>query len=189
MKCYVAAGFQYAEFAKSLMEELKKDGWEITYDWTQHGGSTVEERTMKNLGLWADNEMDGVAQADVVIVRLPGLKGTHFEMGYAAALGKPIVIGGDLGALYERCVFYHGTKTKIVICDSSDTIALCHGALKAWLYLQVTEQPQTKIYCSSQGCLKSLRQDKVAYAARVRTWRCAEHANSLLSIPAGAEVL
>lgn len=122
MKYYIASGLDNAEQVKKLKAILDERGWEHTYDWTVHGsvaghGADVFSDT-------ADKEIEGVYMADVVIVLLPGGRGTHTELGaalgvadcYVRHIGETaeprIVIYSpdperDFGTTKTTCAFYH----------------------------------------------------------------------------------
>src|ERR1039458_10050133 len=73
--------------AGALLEALKANGWERTFDWANRGASTASE--------YADlavAEIAGIRDADVLIVLLPGGYVTHVEIGAALALAKPVII-------------------------------------------------------------------------------------------------
>lgn len=90
MKFYIASKLENYEQVRSLADLLKKAGWEHTYDWTAHGAvKEADVETLKSIG---QKEFEGVKSADVVIVLTPQGRGTHVELGMAAALGKAIYI-------------------------------------------------------------------------------------------------
>lgn len=109
MEIYIATSLENAEAHRALREQLEQGGHRITYDWTQHGSAQAEEEARQREV--AEAELDGVRRADVVIVLLPGGRGTHTELGFALALGKPVLIHGTTaeafnGADGRICVFY-----------------------------------------------------------------------------------
>lgn len=93
MKFYIASKLANAHQARKLAAHLKRFGWEQTYDWTLHGSvhglgeDVMQEVTLKELG--------GVKDAEVLVVVLPGGRGTHAELGAAIALKKPVFIWGE----------------------------------------------------------------------------------------------
>lgn len=90
MKFYIASKLENFEQVRYLRDRLKEQGWTHTYDWTQHGSvKTVSAEILKEV---AENEFQGVADADVFIVLTPQGRGTHVELGIALALGKRIFI-------------------------------------------------------------------------------------------------
>lgn len=108
MKFYIASKLENAEKVKRLANVLKANGWEQTYDWTKHG--SVQKEGEQRLREVAGYEINGVRDADVVIVMLPGGRGTHSELGAANVLGKPVFIYADNDNLFlqggNTCAFY-----------------------------------------------------------------------------------
>lgn len=112
IRFYVATKLEHAYRAKAMRDLVTRNlGWEITYDWTTHG--SVQGQGQARLEQVAEAELNGVREADVVIVILPGGRGTHAELGAANALGKPVVIyAAEAGmadpfqANSETCAFY-----------------------------------------------------------------------------------
>lgn len=91
IRFYVATKLEHAYRAKALHDLVTRNlGWQITYDWTSHG--SVQGQGQARLEQVAAAELNGVRDADVVIVILPGGRGTHAELGAANALGKRVVI-------------------------------------------------------------------------------------------------
>lgn len=110
MKFYLASGLDNIRNASALREALERLGYPCTYDWMRHGAAF--DRGWDGLADVAAAELKGVADADLVVVLLPGGRGTHVELGAALALGKPVVILDPDHAhkLYEMgphmCSFY-----------------------------------------------------------------------------------
>lgn len=97
---YIASSLSNAAAVMLLRDELKVEGHVHTYDWTGHGavfkdGATRDEN-VKIMQKTALAEAEGVTTADVVIVMLPGGKGTHVELGMALALKKPVIMVSDV---------------------------------------------------------------------------------------------
>jgi hypothetical protein len=72
---------------------LDAHGHRCTYDWTvnlDHGD--LRGKPVEQLQKVAQEEMQGIRDADLVIVLLPGGVGTHAEIGAAYILGKPTII-------------------------------------------------------------------------------------------------
>lgn len=86
----------------------------ITYDWTAHG--SVWQAGAEKIREVAQLEKRGVAEADYVIVLLPGGRGTHAELGMALALGKPVLMySPDLEVFQAHpstCAFYHDPQVR-----------------------------------------------------------------------------
>ena len=84
------------------------ENWKITYDWTTHG--SVKHTTTEILGHVAENEINGVTSANIVIVLLPGGHGTHTELGAAIATNKHIIMYSEDPSTFlpgdKTCAFY-----------------------------------------------------------------------------------
>lgn len=112
MRYYIASRIENSENVSALHALLRAAGWVCTYDWTTHGSVRGEGVTRDTLHRVADAEMNGVTDADVVIVLLPGGRGTHVEMGGAIACGIPIVLWSpdperDFSCDERTSAFYH----------------------------------------------------------------------------------
>lgn len=112
MKFYVASGFQNKEQVRNVSANLKKFGWHHTYDWTQNKrANTLED--LQQIGIL---EKEAVAEADIVIVLLPGGKGTHIELGLAIAGNKKIFLyspDADVLNMETTSTFYHLPEVEI----------------------------------------------------------------------------
>lgn len=122
LRYYLASSLDNAAVAAALAERLATEGHAVTYRWWLHGPQPHRMREVSQL------EMLGVLTADVVIVLLPGGRGTHVEMGAAIAAGKSVVLVGPMDTLTERPVcFYAHPRVSHVLHDSIEvqTEALC----------------------------------------------------------------
>ncbi len=128
LKYYIATRLERHADHNTVRDHLAALGHEITYDWTVHG--PVWRSGVERIREVAALELQGVVDADVVVVLLPGGRGTHAELGMALATGKRIVLHGaaeNFGATPETCAFYHGART-IPVTGGLDTVALAvHG--------------------------------------------------------------
>lgn len=105
MKAYVASSLERADEVEELYAFLTNVGVEVTYRWTQHG--SVQHDGVARISEVALAELEGIRKADVVVVLLPGGRGTHVELGIACALEKPVILHGDLEDQDGRpCAFY-----------------------------------------------------------------------------------
>jgi len=106
MKFYVASSFNNIDQVRYLCRKLKSLGHIHTYDWTQNDkASTLED--LKQIG---QLEKDAVAAADLVVVILPGGKGSHIELGIALGLNKKIILYCPDKSIYNfntTSTFYH----------------------------------------------------------------------------------
>lgn len=112
MRFYVASGLPNFENARKLGERLKMLGHVQTYDWTVHGAVydrfALEEQNVRTMSDCAHREQLGVESADLVIVLLPGGRGTHVEMGMALSCRKSVhLIGHDAPLSGEADVGKH----------------------------------------------------------------------------------
>lgn len=115
-KFYIASGLENAGQVRQVAETLKAAGWKHTYDWTVHG--SVAGQGEKAFVRCAVNEVEGVIHAEVMVVLLPGGRGTHVELGLAVANAHltpsyPIICiysptpDKDFGTERTTCAFYH----------------------------------------------------------------------------------
>jgi nucleoside 2-deoxyribosyltransferase len=81
MNFYIASKLENAETVKAVANVLKAAGHIHTYDWTVHADETNE--SAERLAEIAELEVRGVRYADLLIVILPGGRGTHVELGMA----------------------------------------------------------------------------------------------------------
>lgn len=119
MRYYIASGLENAAKVKELKKILDARGWVHTYDWTAHGAVWPQGGdALRNV---AELEEAGVCEAEVVIVLLPGGRGTHAEFGMALSMAVAtaqsheqdprIVIFSENPKDFEigpaTCAFYH----------------------------------------------------------------------------------
>jgi len=106
VKFYIASSLENYAQVREVAEQLKQAGHIHTYDWTVHG--SVGKEGPKRLCEVAQMEKQGVLDADIVIVILPGHRGTHAELGMAIAAGKPVLICAEKESLIaqDTCAFY-----------------------------------------------------------------------------------
>lgn len=115
---YIASKLENAGRAVVLRDHLLAAGWEITYDWTTHGSVRGPDVPRARIADVAESEVQGVIDAGVVIVLLPGGRGTHTELGVALAFQvgsevyNRVVIWSpnpdvDFGTTAATSAFYH----------------------------------------------------------------------------------
>lgn len=113
MRYYIATRLERHQDHNLVRDTMAAQGHELTYDWTAHG--PVFRDGLKRIREVAELELRGVLDADLVIVLLPGGRGTHAELGMAIAAGKPVLLhvapgnvrDAFFGATPETCAFYH----------------------------------------------------------------------------------
>lgn len=114
MKFYLASSFQNKQAVNYVSEKLIEAGYVHTYDWTRNDrASTLEE--LKVIG---EAEKNAILASDVVIVLLPGGKGSHIELGIALGRGKKIFLySADerVNDFDTTSTFYHLSEVEQVI--------------------------------------------------------------------------
>lgn len=118
IKYYIASKLENVAQVRALKQLLDATGdYEHTYDWTVHG--SVQQEGHNRIREVANAEAEGVQRAGLVIVLLPGGRGTHVEIGLAIASGADVIIysanpAKDFGDGGETCAFYHHSYVKQV---------------------------------------------------------------------------
>lgn len=119
---YIASSLKNVDQVRELKKVLDAAGWRHTYDWTVHG--SVQREGFERIAEVAAAESQGVCEADVVIVLLPGGRGTHTELGMAIGLVDAVAWAPgqkrspriaiyspdpekDFGTGGTTCAFYH----------------------------------------------------------------------------------
>ena len=124
MKYYIATSLNNIQSHNELRDYLREElDWQLTYDWTTHG--SVKNTSTDKLSSVAMAETKAVAEADILIVILPGGIGTHTELGMALAQLKPtFIMTNDPGHFKtgdKTCAFYyHDLVTQVV--GNKDTL-------------------------------------------------------------------
>lgn len=90
MKFYIASKLENHVQVRCLAQILENHGWTHTYDWTSE--VLVKDTDIETLKRIGEKELNGVKQADVVIILTPQGRGTHTEFGIALALNKIICL-------------------------------------------------------------------------------------------------
>jgi hypothetical protein len=114
---YVATALENVEQAKRVASQFKAAGWHLTYDWTLHG--SVQDKGEARCAEVSVLECQGVIEADLLAILMPGGRGTHTEFGIALATHKPILMFAPsyqtlLGRDNRVCSFYmHPLVTRI----------------------------------------------------------------------------
>lgn len=106
---YVASSIKNITWVNRVQVMLETFGFTITYDWTAHGDVTGQGAT--RCAEVAVRERAAVKSASVLVVLLPGGKGTHWECGVADAVGVPIIMISD-GVSRTDSVFYFSPSVR-----------------------------------------------------------------------------
>lgn len=107
MRVYIATRLENHRDHNRLRDLLAERGIGLTYDWTTHG--PVWRDGPDRIRAVAQAEALGVTSADLVIVLLPGGRGTHAELGIAIGAGIPVLLVPSLRSQVEGegvCAFY-----------------------------------------------------------------------------------
>lgn len=103
MNVYIATSLANHANHNLLRDELAKYQIKLSYDWTLPRDPEIPRSEIAWL------ELQGVKYADLVVVLLPGGRGTHVEFGAALACEKPIIVHGpDEQVCGEtgECIFF-----------------------------------------------------------------------------------
>jgi len=135
MKYYIATSLARISAHNIVRDALTQLGHEITYDWTIHG--SVKSISKDRLREVASLELDGVSEADFVVVLLPGGGGTHVELGYALAKEKIIFLHSEDPGLFElgpqTNAFYHHSELTRLTCPLVEVCSIITGKLTCQL--------------------------------------------------------
>ncbi len=124
-KFYIATTLSKYKDHNFLRDILISQGHEITYDWTLHESLgndkyVFDKNDAEDIAL---QEINGVLSADILILLLPGKKGSHIELGAALASNKPIIMHSenenDFLLDFSRCIFYFHHLISRVVCPLS----------------------------------------------------------------------
>ncbi len=115
---YLSTRLDRSGQATELLAKLKTRGWERTFEW-----ETSEPLTIEEFSKLACSQMAAISEADIVIVLLPGGRGTYAEVGASLALGKPVIVyAPDCETLDKPypCTFHHHPNVKLVVSEHLD---------------------------------------------------------------------
>lgn len=131
MKFYIATSLSRTIAHHTVRDALNKWGHEISYDWTLHGSvKSVSKERLRDVAMF---ELNGVSEADFVIVLLPGGNGTHLELGFALAKEKRIFLHTEDSLLFElgpqTNAFYHHPDITCLDCPLVDVGTTVHSLL------------------------------------------------------------
>lgn len=105
---YISSRLNNRDQVRVAAELLKSRGWTHAHDWTNFDLS--REDNPEELREIAQKEYEGVKKADVVLVITPQGRGTHVELGMAAAFGKKIYLYHTDDSYFksdgDTCAFY-----------------------------------------------------------------------------------
>lgn len=132
MKYYIATSLSRTTAHHVVRDTLRTWGYEISYDWTLHG--SVKSVSKERLREVATLELNGVSEADFVVVLLPGGNGTHLELGFAIARGKKVFLHSEDPLVFElgpqTNAFYHHPDVTRLHCHLADVGATVQSLLE-----------------------------------------------------------
>lgn len=112
---YVATGIERTAEADAAADLFRRAGWVQTYRWAAHG-RVLDPARWRGTALL---ESAGVQTADLVVLLLPGAKGSHTELGQALAADVPVLLSADWELVYYpdggTCIFYHHPRVKHIL--------------------------------------------------------------------------
>lgn len=121
-KFYIGTSFKNSDVVNYFSKELEKYGWKHTYNWAENiKERETEEDMIKNSIL----EENGINESEVVIIILPGGRGTHIELGIAVALNKKIYLcseNKDDFSIENTVPFYESQKIKKIYGTKDEII-------------------------------------------------------------------
>ena len=131
MKFYIATSLSRVMAHHTVRDSLKQRGHEISYDWTLHGSvKSVSKERLKEVALL---ELEGVSEADFIVVLLPGGHGTHLELGFALAKEKRVFLHSEDPLFFElgaqTNAFYHHPDIVCLHCPLADVGTLVLSSL------------------------------------------------------------
>lgn len=137
MKVYIATALERAEEARAFAGALAALGHTLTYSWWEHG--SVQAEGPERIAQVAMDELEGVRVADLVVVLLPGGRGTHTELGAALAFTeqggggkapKRVILVGPLADSGGReCAFYRHPHVDFRFPTVPEALAFLAGAV------------------------------------------------------------
>jgi hypothetical protein len=133
MKYYIGTALERASIHNQVRDDLKKLGYNLTYDWTSHG--SVKNTSKARLQEVAEGMVQGILNSDFILILLPGGKGTHCEFGISVGCKKKVFLHSEDPMVFELgpqvTAFYH-LKEVIQLCCPIDQVAkLLHSQMTA----------------------------------------------------------
>lgn len=121
MKYYIASSIANKEIVNLTIQSLNNLGFINTYNWTLNEKADNKLK-LKNIGI---EELNAVKDADLLIVILPGGKGTHIEMGIALGYNKPIILAyfnEESITVENSATFYHIDNVKHILVTEENIV-------------------------------------------------------------------
>lgn len=117
IRFYISTGWDNRVNASRIAEVISASGGHISCEWWKH------EYTDNpiHLGQAGDEEMEAVRNCDVFVCMMPGMEGTHAELGAAVVLRKSVIL--YMPETNKRPVpFYHCKGVRIITGDALNLV-------------------------------------------------------------------
>lgn len=88
-KFYIGSSLNNSKIVEEYTALLEEKDWKQTYNWLENIHNEISKKELKN---YAKEELEGIKEADVVIIYLPAGRGAHIELGLALGLDKNIFL-------------------------------------------------------------------------------------------------
>lgn len=88
-KFYIGSSLNNSKIVEEYTALLEEKSWKQTYNWLENIHNEISKKELKN---YAKEELEGIKEADVVIIYLPAGRGAHIELGLALGLDKNIFL-------------------------------------------------------------------------------------------------
>lgn len=122
MNVYVAGDFGNATQVQQVYSVLRERGHVVTYPWadTPSDGRDKDEDWCRRV---AEEEIEGVAESELLIVVGPGGRGTHCELGAALAMYMPVLLC-SVGRGPEYHLFYQHPLVQTFVQQRFDPVSI-----------------------------------------------------------------
>ena len=119
MNFYIGSGMKNCELVNYYAKELKRNGWNQTYNWVENINDDV---SIEDMTSYAKLESQGIIDSDVVIILLPAGRGAHIELGMAIALNKKIFLCSETNEEFsiENTVAFYGLPNIVKLIGTAD---------------------------------------------------------------------
>ena len=97
MRFYIASSLKNKEFVRYVAYRLELKGFTWTYDWTAND-QPENYGDLKRIG---EKEIEGIKNADFLVLLMPAGVGSHVELGVALGLRKRIYLYTPTYDIYD----------------------------------------------------------------------------------------
>ncbi len=98
LEIYIISSLHNYKRVLQLQTKLSYHHIGVAYNWACHAEDAIngtQDKSHYNLNRIAKEEIKGVSRADIILLVMPARLGSHFELGIAYQLQKPIVYLDD----------------------------------------------------------------------------------------------